>query len=148
MRMEMTKLTSILIVCGIMGPLAFAQSESNELAPLTVNGSDTKDAEIDRIGGEEPASDKSEKPEKDPEEEAREKELKRLKNERDLIQARMALRSEKFKGSPRTHGYNACNIIMCFVGSMPAHCTRAALCTKASYNEMCSQRRCISEAVH
>ena len=32
MRMEMTKLTSILIVCGVMGSLAFFQSESNELA--------------------------------------------------------------------------------------------------------------------
>ena len=97
MRMEMTKFTSILIVCGIMGPLAFAQSESNELAPLTVNGGDTENAKIDKIGDEEPESDDSEKPEKDPEEMVRETELKRLKNERDLIQARMALRSEKFK---------------------------------------------------
>ena len=30
MRMEKTKLKSILIVYGIMGPLAFAQSDSNE----------------------------------------------------------------------------------------------------------------------
>ena len=97
MRMEMTKLKNILIVCGIMGPLAFAQSESNEFAPLTVNGGDTENAKIDKIGDEEPESDNSEKPEKDPEEKMRETELKRLKNERDLIQARMALRSEKFK---------------------------------------------------
>ena len=65
MRMEMTKLKNILIVCGIMGRLAFAQSESNELAPLTVNGGDTENAKIDKIGDDEPESDNSEKPEKD-----------------------------------------------------------------------------------
>jgi len=91
MRMETIKLASILIVCGAMVSPTFAQSDSNELAPLTVNAGDSNETGADS------ESIDSEKPEKDPEEKAREEELKRLRNERDLIQARMALRSEKFK---------------------------------------------------
>jgi len=97
MRFETIKLASILIVCGALVSPAFAQSDLNELAPLTVNAGDSDGAEAtdNEIGDLE--SIESEEPEKDPEEKARDEELERLRNERDLIQARMALRSEKFK---------------------------------------------------
>lgn len=97
MRIDMSKLASVLIFYGAVVPVAFGQSDSNELAPLAVNASDSDEAEMTATEIGEAKSTDSETPEKDPEEKAREEELKRLRSERDLIQARMALRSEKFK---------------------------------------------------
>lgn len=90
-------------VAGLLSsPIAFAQ---NELAPLVVEASET----IDSIGAEESFSGDSEvasvgqteesgeDKDLDPEEEARKAEIKALNAERELIQARMSLRSEKFK---------------------------------------------------
>ncbi len=73
----------------------WAQEDSNALAPLTVNASASEsDSDSDSSDSE---SKKSEKDSEDPEEKARSEELKRLRGERDLIAARLALRAETFK---------------------------------------------------
>jgi ATP-dependent Clp protease protease subunit len=85
--------------------LGFAQSDSNALAPLVVNAGSSEDevkSEEDASGDGSPESSTDEKTvsadkEEDPVEKARTAELKRLKDEREMIQARLALRSEQFK---------------------------------------------------
>ncbi len=87
----------------------FAQSDSNELAPLVVQaeGSESaeeapKDGEASESGsasGSDKGEDGADAEEEavDPEEKARKEALKRLKDEREMIQARLSLRSEQFK---------------------------------------------------
>ncbi|MBT7865494.1 MAG: hypothetical protein HN763_03920, partial [Opitutales bacterium] len=85
--------------------LGFAQSDSNALAPLVVNAGSSEDevkSEEDASGDGSPESSTDEKTvsadeEEDPVEKARTAELKRLKDEREMIQARLSLRSEQFK---------------------------------------------------
>ncbi len=86
--------------------LGIAQSDENALAPLVVNaGSATEDetkaegdADEAEAASEEAKGELADKEdEEDPEEKARKEELKRLKGEKEMIQARLALRSEQFK---------------------------------------------------
>lgn len=86
-------LTAVILLSVVS---AYGQSE---LEPLVVKASseDEVDSFSDTDDGEETAASGDADETVDPEEEARSSELKALKDERELIQARMALRAEQFK---------------------------------------------------
>lgn len=91
----------VFIATALTSSLVLAQ---NELAPFVVEASESDATEIvDASSSSDSVIDSNEKEEKksedelDPEEEARKAELKALSAERELIQARMSLRAEKFK---------------------------------------------------
>ncbi len=82
----------------LLGASATAQTDANELAPLVVSGgSDDSDDASEKDSQANSDSSDAKEDEVDPEEEARKAELKQLRDERDLISARLSLRAEKFK---------------------------------------------------
>ena len=93
----------ISLLAGLsLASVSFGQSEENALAPLVVKASSSEES-ADEAPEETPSEEeknvekKEAKDEEDPEEKARKEELKRLRDERELINARLTLRSEQFK---------------------------------------------------
>lgn len=94
-------LISLLASFTLMGS-ALGQSSENALDPLVVKASGAEESveETDKEPSVDKASERkseSSGDDEDPEEKARKEELKRLRDERELINARLSLRSEQFK---------------------------------------------------
>jgi len=94
MRISLNLAKSLIAVILLAAVSAYGQ---NELEPIVVKASSESAVVSDVDAGEETDDNVEVEETTDPEEEARTKKIKALKDERELIQARMALRAEKFK---------------------------------------------------